>query len=1131
MSPESDEPENQGGGRPGPTRSNADPLRRLAPGSLLSGRYRIGTLRGVGGMGVVYGATDEQLGVSVAVKFLRPELAVDSTFMERFRRELILGRQVSHPNVVRIHDIGRDGDVHFLTMDLVAGSSLRELIEQRGPLDEPTAILILRQLAEALGAAHRAGVVHRDLKPSNILIDEQGQVHVTDFGVAASLGSDGPTRTGEVIGTLDYMSPEQARGDTVDARSDIYALGIVLFEMLSGRLPFAGGSAAEALAQRIAGKRRDLRDLGVRVSPSVRNVLARCLVTSPSRRYRSTEELLVDLDNPRRARIRRFLGRAAVVAALALLGLGAVWGVLAILHRSAGNAARQGVAAAAPQRTSIAVLPLRDETGDPALAWMSSGIAEMLADTLAQSPRLQVVDGARVIRTVEDLKLSGETWPDTALVRFGEIFNSDRLVVGSARSRGGVLRVDARLVALGPGGVGRTMAISSEAEKPGALVEELGRAIRASLDVPVPADAGSISNSPAALSAYERGSRLLLRGDAVLAVPELRGAVAADPGFGLAWLRLAEACEGTGQTECAQEAVDHAVGSIGGSESRLGYLARARQAMLRGRPEAAEGTLRELVKRFPGDLEAAVAHAEALARGGQLVEAMQELQQVTQHSPNHPKAWFLLGKFAILSGDSRKAVDEYLVRAMVAQNMVKSDQGRADVLNALGVAWRELGDLQQAEDNYSQASELRQRIGDRRGYATTLRNLAQIRLSRGQQDQAEKTLRAAMELFKSLDDRAGLADTLNDFGVLEEGRGRNTEALARYREALQIRRGVGDRRGEAESLNNVGYAYHLLGESDNASAYWNLALAVHRETGNREGVILVTQSLGQLQISQGQWDLAVKSFLSALEDSRAMELRSAEAASLGYLGRLAQYQGRYAAALSFYAEALGALEALKDAHGLAEFSLARAENLLEMGRLDEADADLGRAGSYLEATPNLEQHAEWQRLRSGVRVERGDFEGAASGLSQARRELRGNASPVSILGLDIDDGTLLLQKRRVREAARALETVEARAERLGDMPLKLKAAEAAARAALLAGESQKSEKLVAQALRWVNDCGTWSGTHRLYRIQGAVEKGRGKTQASEASFARAALELERMQQGLDAAHASALRDVQAKEAF
>jgi tetratricopeptide (TPR) repeat protein len=403
-------------------------------------------------------------------------------------------------------------------------------------------------------------------------------------------------------------------------------------------------------------------------------------------------------------------------------------------------------------------------------------------------------------------------------------------------------------------------------------------------------------------------------------------------------------------------------------------------------------------------------------------------------------------------------------------------------------------------------------------------------MARGQHDNAAKTLASAMAIFESLGDRGGLADTLNEVGVLEEGRGRNTEALAQYRRALQIRREIGDRRGEAESLNNVGYAYQLLGESDNASAYWEQALELHRETGNREGVILVTQSLGQLEISQGKWDLAVKSFLSALDESREMELRSAAAASMGYLGRLAQYQGRYAAALSSYAEALAALTSLKDTHGLAEFTLARAETLIEMGRIDEAEADLGRAGDYLGETPNVEQHAEWQRLRATVRARRGDLDGTAAALAQARRELQGNASPASLLAVAVDEGLLQLQRGRARDAARALENIEVKAEHLGDVPLRLRAAEAAARAAWSAGDAAAADRFVVLGLRSVRDCGTWAGAIRLYRIQGALEKGRGETRAAEASFRHATQELDRMQQGLDADHVSALRKAHAEEA-
>src|SRR5688500_17492569 len=180
-------------------------------------------------MGMVYRAEDEQLGLPVAVKVLRPGLAQDGRRLERFKQELILARQVSHPNVVRIHDLGRDGDLVFLTMDFVAGRSLAEVLAEQGHLEPERAVGIARQIAAALAVAHEAGVVHRDLEPANILVDDSGRAAISAFGVARSLAGPGTTQPGVVVGTLDYLSPEQARGGEVDGRADLYGLGILFY--------------------------------------------------------------------------------------------------------------------------------------------------------------------------------------------------------------------------------------------------------------------------------------------------------------------------------------------------------------------------------------------------------------------------------------------------------------------------------------------------------------------------------------------------------------------------------------------------------------------------------------------------------------------------------------------------------------------------------------------------------------------------------------------------------------------------------------------------------------------------------------------------------------------------------------
>ena len=237
---------------PAATVTSVDVTRRFAPGTLVAGRYRVAGIAGVGGMGVVYRARDEELGVETALKVLRPDLGSDPAVVERFRSELRLAREVSHKNVVRIHDIGEHEGLRFLTMRYVPGRSLSDVLEKEGPMSPERAVAITRQVASALEEAHRAGVIHRDLKPGNILLDRDDTAYITDFGIARSLTRDGLTRAGAVVGTPDYLSPEQIAGDPVDGRTDLYALGIVLYEMLTGELPFRPGSQAEMLGQRLA---------------------------------------------------------------------------------------------------------------------------------------------------------------------------------------------------------------------------------------------------------------------------------------------------------------------------------------------------------------------------------------------------------------------------------------------------------------------------------------------------------------------------------------------------------------------------------------------------------------------------------------------------------------------------------------------------------------------------------------------------------------------------------------------------------------------------------------------------------------------------------------------------------------
>jgi eukaryotic-like serine/threonine-protein kinase len=253
--------------------------------TVLGGRYRLVGRIAAGGMGAVHEGVDERLGRRVAVKVLKEEYADDPAFVERFDREARAAAALGHPNIAQVFDSGQDGDRHFIVMELVEGRHLGEVLAEQGRLAPGQAVSVISQVCSALAAAHEAGIVHRDIKPGNVLIRPDGHAKVTDFGIAHRVGQATLTGTGLVVGTAQYLSPEQASGEAVTPASDVYATGVLLFQLLTGSVPFEGDSPIAVALSHLRDEVPPVRDLAPDVSPALAAVVARATAKDPARRY------------------------------------------------------------------------------------------------------------------------------------------------------------------------------------------------------------------------------------------------------------------------------------------------------------------------------------------------------------------------------------------------------------------------------------------------------------------------------------------------------------------------------------------------------------------------------------------------------------------------------------------------------------------------------------------------------------------------------------------------------------------------------------------------------------------------------------------------------------------------------
>ncbi len=543
------------------TKTMIAPGEVLAKGGTLAERYEILEELGEGGMGFVYKVSDTRIHEDVALKVLKPEVASNKDTITRFGNELKYARKITHKNVCRMHDINEAAGIHFITMEYVEGETLKSVITRMGTLKLGNMLSFALQVTDGLTEAHSLGIVHRDLKPQNIMIDKEGNAKIMDFGIARSEEGRGLTAEGMVIGTPEYMSPEQVEGKTADQRSDIYALGVIFYEMVTGKVPFSGESAFSVALKHKSEKPKDPRQDNPKLPEGMARAILRCMEKDRNKRYQSAEELLAVLMAveemlpeketvvqkivPRMAaaRVKKFSLRKVLVPALAAAVV-VVTGIITWRLMTP----TQAVIPSLSDRYRVVVIPFKNISGDQQLDFYRSTLSSLFTTDLMQSKYISVVDESQVYSVLSRMKLDDvvELTQDNLKDIAAETV-ATHILNGSFIKLGDQYRIttflqDARTFE----SIASESADGIDDEDLFAIVDELSKKIKFQFDLTEEQIANDLdnsiadvrSNSPRAIYFFTEAQKALNKRDFSNAIEQLENAISLDKDFAMAFRLL-----------------------------------------------------------------------------------------------------------------------------------------------------------------------------------------------------------------------------------------------------------------------------------------------------------------------------------------------------------------------------------------------------------------------------------------------------------------------------------------------------------------------------------------------------------------------------------------------------------------
>ncbi len=764
--------------------------RVLEPGDELGSRFQIDDLLGEGGMGRVYKATDRELGRVIAIKVLLSELTNDAQVIQRFKHELLLASRISHKNILRIHDLSEADGVKFITMAYVEGKDLNQVLKTEHPLPLERCMKFARQLCDALAAAHAEGVVHRDFKPHNVLVGKNDHVYVSDFGLATSFETAkmGMTRSGAFVGTPKYMSPEQVEGGTVDQRTDLYSLGLVIYEMVTGEVPFAGESTWQVMYQRVKEKPKDPKLIKPDLPDWVARIIMHCLEKNPAQRYQTATEIIADIDThrspsshshsvvlPFSQKQAKWTG-SALIAVLALVI--AFFAIPTTRHwvfrpgpaTTGGAAERPGLPPLSAGKY-VAILPFRVLGNDNSLNYVADGLGEALTAKLFQ------LNDVRIASTNAAQKSNDSKTP---LPQIAKDLGVNMIVHGHVQGAGNQLRIVVQLENMETNQLQWSQEFRGMSGDLLTLEDQIYAKLVDALKVKATPGEMSVAaahptENVAAYDIYLRG-RNALRGqqdpkNIQSAIDLFEQAIKMDNNFALAYTGLSDA-------------------------SMLMYREK-KDRFWSERGIAAAKQAERLNTKLP---EVHFSLGSAFSATGQTTEAIAELKKALALAPNSDEAYRRLGNAYADIGQKDPAI-QALQKAADLNPYYWVNQ------NALGTAYFEFGDYEKALKQFQSVTQLEPQ--NAAGYD----NMGSVYSRMGKYQDSIGAYQQALQIQPYATTYSNLATAYF--------------YLKKYPEAVQMFEKAAEMNpGDAAVAGNLADAYRWAGQKDKANAAYDKAIGL-----------------------------------------------------------------------------------------------------------------------------------------------------------------------------------------------------------------------------------------------------------------------------------------------------------------